>query len=266
MTVNSYLDNIARNSIIRDTEKESISRSIRTLKNRLNSYFGNDLSDTMIFGSYSRNTILPRTMDNESDIDYMIVFKDSTFQPQTYLNKLRRFVEFYYSSSDIKQSNPTIILSLNHINFELVPAINNLFTGLKIPAKVSDYNNWIDTDPISFNTKLTTANQYNNNLIKPLVRLIKYWNVCNGKPFESYDIEQKIILNNSSPRNILLIGKSLRELFYEAILNLEVSWLEAQWKKEKVERAKKLINEIKLYDSLQSSLAISSLKRLLPEI
>jgi hypothetical protein len=132
-------------------------------------------------------------MDQRSDIDYLVVFAESTNQPQTYLNRLRRFVEVYYGRSEIAQSNPTIVLSLRYINFELVPAINHWFSGLQIPAKAADYQNWIDTDPTGFNRELTRANQNNKNLIKPVVRLIKYWNACNRYPFESYELEQKVV-------------------------------------------------------------------------
>src|SRR5690606_40140815 len=58
----------------------------------------------------SRGTILPRSMDEQSDIDYMVVFSDGSATPQTYLNRLKTFVEKRYGSSEIYQSSPTIVL------------------------------------------------------------------------------------------------------------------------------------------------------------
>src|SRR5260370_9100413 len=43
------------------------------------------------FGSSTRGTILPRSMDEQSDIDYMVVFSDGSATPQTYLNRLKSF-------------------------------------------------------------------------------------------------------------------------------------------------------------------------------
>lgn len=265
MTINSYLNQLATKAIIRDNEKQSIERSVKNIISKLRQYFGSDISQVTIFGSYSRNTILPRTMDYNSDVDIMIKFNDATYQPQTYLNKLRKFASFYYSSSEINQSNPTIVLSLNHIKFELVPAIQHLLNGLQIPAKASDYQNWISTNPNEFNGKLTTANQNNQNLIKPLVRLLKYWNAKNNYPFASYELEQKIVELNSSYFNSLLI-KDIKSLFFDTLSKLSSVYYSTQWQKDKFERASKLIDEIKLYEALrQESLAISSLKKLLPE-
>jgi len=60
----------------------------------------------------------------------MVIFNiyDGQGKPQTYLDRLRELAEVKYSTSEISQSNPTIVLALNHIKFELVPAVNGLVT------------------------------------------------------------------------------------------------------------------------------------------
>ncbi len=239
---------MANGAIIRDAEKQSIQRSISTLQSRLNTYFSGELGNHLLFGSYTRGTILPRSMDQRSDIDYMVVFNDSNYQPQTYLNKLNRFVNYYYSSSEISQSNPTIVLSLNHIKFELVPGVSTWLSGLKIPAKASDFNNWIETDPNDFNQTLVNANQANNNMIKPMVRLAKYWNAKNNYVFESYELE-KILTERSYWHIGGLLGGSgqLKDYFLDAMESLEVSWGTAQYKRDAVNRVHQLVREAKYY-------------------
>lgn len=73
MSCNSYLVSIARSLVLSDQEKESIARSITTLQSRLNSWFGNAVTEHFQFGSSVRETILPRKVDSNSDIDYMVV-------------------------------------------------------------------------------------------------------------------------------------------------------------------------------------------------
>ncbi len=72
-------------------------------------------------------------MDAHSDIDYMVVFEKGGYNPQTYLDGLRRFVEQRYQNSEIYQSSPTVVLELNHIRFDLVPAIRQWGTTYNIP-------------------------------------------------------------------------------------------------------------------------------------
>lgn len=266
MSVNSYLRGLADAAVIRHGEKDSISRSISTLQARLKYYFGSQLTEHMIFGSYTRGTILPRTMDGNSDIDYMIVFSDSSYKPQTYLNRLRAFVETYYSRSEITQSNPTIVLTLNHIKFELVPAINGLWSGLQIPAKRADLNDWIDTAPNDINQSLIQTNQLNNNLIKPMIRLVKYWNASNSYPFASFELEKELAERSYVLVSLMTSGQ-LKDYFFDAIDSLSLGWGAAQHKQNALSRAKRIVHEVKsnLENGWEYS-AESEIKKLLPEL
>lgn len=238
MSVNSYLTGLANSAIVRDNEKVSISTSINNLQTNL-SYSNSMFSSHFIFGSYSRGTILPRGIDENSDIDYMIEFKELGHKPQTYLNWLKtNIAEKYYSRSEIYQSHPTIVLELNHIKFELVPAIKNSWGQLQIPAKATDYNDWIETDPTGFNIILTGANQRHNNFVKPLVRLVKRWNVHAGYPFESFDLEKRVV-DSAFYGNTLL-----RDYFYDFANSLTVNYTMAQWKNDKIKRLQKIVYDV----------------------
>lgn len=266
MSVSSYLTGLAGAAIIRDQEKAGIQRSINTLQTRLDSYFGKDISDSFIFGSYSRGTILPRYMDGRSDVDYMVVFTDSNYRPQTYLDRLKKFVDFYYSSSEIAQSNPTIVLSLNHIRFELVPATQTWLYGLQIPAPASDYRDWIQTSPTDFNQKLVQANQSHGNLIKPLVRLMKYWNAQADYPFESYNLEQDIVGHGWGYFG-LLSTPNLADYFFDFVGGMETSIFAPQWKREAVERAKNIVSLAKVMERSGSiGAAEARIRKLLPPV
>jgi predicted nucleotidyltransferase len=265
MTVQSHLKEIADSSVMKTSEKDSIKRSIDTLKSRLNSHFDDELSEQMLFGSYTRNTILPRKFDDLSDVDYMIVFKDGSSKPQTYLDRLRRFVEKYYYSSEIKQSNPTIQLELNHIRFELVPAKKYWWdSDYQIPAKASDYQDWQATDPNGFNDRLVNANQSNKSLIKPLVRVLKYWNVNNSRPFDSYELEQAVV---DVAEGIIFTSsyQNLRDHLYNFSENYSTPWSWASWRKDKVQRLKDACAKAKeLEEDGYPATAESEIKKVIP--
>ena len=249
MTINSYLTVLSKTAIVRDQEKASIQLSINTLKKRLTGYFGAQISDSYVFGSYSRGTILPRNMDLNSDVDYMVVFTDRSFRPQTYLDKLGRFVEQCYSSSEIYQSNPTIVLSMNHIKFEIVPAIHVPFYGLQIPAKASSHQNWLGTNPVGFNGDLVKANKSHNSLIKPLIRITKYWNAQNGYPFESFSLEQSIVEHGFWTR-WASGGGQLADYFFDFMEDLNVGFWPPKWKHEIITRAKQRLAAVKEFEKI----------------
>ena len=123
MSVNSYLFDLGSSLVLSDTEKDKIVTSINAIKANLDRYFGSSVVEKKVYGSYVRSTILPRKADENSDIDLMVVFNNSEgYKPQAFLNRLKNFAETYYSRSEIYQSNPTVVLELSHIKFELTPA------------------------------------------------------------------------------------------------------------------------------------------------
>lgn len=266
MTINGYLTGLANHAILRDQEKVSVQRSITALQSRLTHHFGNQISQHFVFGSYSRGTILPRSMDPQSDIDYMVVFADTGLQPQSYLDRLRRFAEIQYARSEVAQSHPTVVLELNHIRFELIPAVQNWFSGLQIPAKGSGYQSWQDTDPNGFNQTLSSANQANGSLIKPLVRVMKYWNATARYPFESYALERHIVAQGYGLSG-LLGSRQLAGYFFQAVESLEAGWSAPQWKQASVSRLKQLASLARSQErSGNSAQAETTIKRLLPAV
>lgn len=263
MSINSYLENLSSKLVIKDPEKDSIKLSIETIQKRISLFF-NDVEEHFCFGSYTRGTILPRSADSNSDIDYMIVFKNpNQYKPQTFLNHIRNFAQKYYSTSEIYQSHPTLVLELNHIKFELVPAckINSIFLNYyNIPAPSTFYEDWIGTNPNNFNDLLISANKRSDNKLKPLIRLIKYWNSLNGHIYSSYELEQHLI-KNCNP----YFNTSIKDYFYSAVANLPFPHDISDSNRSKIYSFKKSIAAIKLDDRLGWNPNIeNSIKAILP--
>lgn len=261
MSVQSHLDARASSAVLSDEEKKSIDTSIETLQARLSSHFGGGLRTHFRFGSSTRGTILPRVMDVNSDIDYMVVFKDEEAKPQTYVSRLRRFAQKYYHSSEIAQSYPTVVLKLNHIKFDLVPAIKSYLENkeYRIPAPASSYEDWMWTAPNAFNATLISANVACNYKLKPTIRLLKYWNALSGYVFESYGFEKW------TAERYFWLCSTVRDCFFQCVEKLSLDWGAAQWRKDKVERAKRIVEKTKEYED--SGLPVSAeaeIKKLVP--
>lgn len=240
MSVLSHLENTASALVLSSSERDSISRSITTLQKRLGLHFeGGAVVEHLRFGSSTRETILPRRADERSDIDYMIVFNNANnLKPQTFINRLKKFAESYYPTSEIYQSHPTVVLNLNHIKFELVPSYRNWWNTLYIPAPASGFSEWISTDPNGFNQELQQKNKSNGYQIKPLIRLLKYWNAENGYVYNSYDLEQKIVGQG------FWGCTNLKDYLFSVVDNLS-TWQLPQYKIDKVNRAKAIVNEVR---------------------
>lgn len=197
-TINSYLSTMQTNLYVNGKERECIKKSIDAIYDRLGWYFGNGKNNPHkiikkeIFGSYSRDTLLSRKYDNNSDIDLMIIFEDAKdYNPQTCLNWLKNFAEYWYPNSLVKQSLPTVVIELQNIKFELVPAYVNNYDMIYI---AKDGASWKYTDPKDLNQKMTDLNIMTNYEFKRMIRLIKYWNIQkNYGRYKSYSLEKYLM-------------------------------------------------------------------------
>lgn len=236
MSVLSHLTNLSNTIKIQDSERLSIDRSISILSTKVGIHLYN-VNRKFVFGSYDRKTILKRYYDSNSDVDFMIVFSDANlYTPQTMMNRIKTFVQNQYSRSEIYQSSPTIVLELNHIKFELVPAYESYGT-LYIPALASSYTRWISTNPNQIKNNLNNCNQANNYQIRKVVRLLKYWNVKNNKVYSSFELESNIIGTS------FWFCNNLKENLFKAINNLPTYNL-PDYKLSKVNRLKSKIAEV----------------------
>ena len=255
MSVLTYLEKVASTLVLTGAENQSICRSLSTLETRLALFDEkSEIKTSYIFGSYDRNTILPRQYDYHSDVDYMIVFKDAfKVNPESRLRWLQKFANTKYSTSEVHRDYPTIALELNHIRFELVPAVEmGSSINLQIPAPKSQYLSWIYTNPSQLALQSLDANRRISYKFKPLVRILKLWNVRNGRPFSSYELEQQLA------QLIFYSGNNLEDYLYYA-----VNWLTAPFmsetNKKKVERLKQQIQTAQTYKKIGSEAAAENI-------
>jgi hypothetical protein len=245
-SINNYLRDLSYKYYLKasSSETKKIELSLNGnygIKQKLRNYFGNSIREIKEFGSYSRDTILPRKYDAQSDVDIMILFDHQKlkYTPETYRNQIQRFAESNYPKSEVYKSFPTVVLELEHIKFDLIPAIEEIFIfkSIKIP---DNNNNWMTTDPDGFNAELTQANTKYNSIVKPIIRLLKGWNAKNGYPFESFLFEKKIASLN-------FWSDDYQKGFFYAIDNMSTSDLNTVNGKQKIESIKNNLSWVKDY-------------------
>lgn len=242
MSVLTYLSGISSSLIFHD-DNNSVDRSLNCIKSRLRTApFANDIISIDEFGSYTRDTMLPRSVDGNADIDIMVVFRNELgLKPQTLLTKIKTHVLDKYKRSEVYQDFPTIVLDLNLIKYEIVPAIKNYWRQLQIPSK-EGYNDWIATNPANTKRIVDYAKSCYPGKILPLIRLMKAWNVKNGKPFDTYALEEQISQMN------YYYCSNLKDCFYTCVDNLWLPMFPA-YKNSKLQRLKQIVANTKQYEA-----------------
>ena len=210
ISIDSYLRTLSYEKYYLRRNSEEITRidnSIKALFTNLSTEFKYKIRSKNIFGSYDRDTILPRSIDPMSDVDIMVIFNHTDFErtPETYRNWLKEFAEKYYKNkygSSVEKTFPTITLKLENISYDLVPAKQvDTFWSSKIYIP-DEGNDWVETDPKDVKDKLTDANTRYNSIVKPIIRIFKAWNAKASYPIDSYELENLIAGMNFSNDNI----------------------------------------------------------------
>ncbi len=198
ISINNRVITFAQQELVlgyNSTERDRIYNSFAQLQKVLKDKLYNEVKEILPFGSYTRNTILPRRYDSSSDVDLLVVF--STYAgnktPGTYRKNILDALSSSYPLSDVKKDFPTIKLELNHIMFDFVPSYTDQFLG-KNYYSPSANDSWRTTVPNDINNELSQKNQsYGNNIVRNVIRLCKHWNAGANYALESYSMEKQIV-------------------------------------------------------------------------
>ncbi len=246
ISIDNYLRTLSSSYYLKNDSKEveKIEKSIAALFLNLSKELGAKIKRQFVFGSYDRDTILPRAIDEHSDVDVMVVFNHTDYErtPETYRSWLKDFAEKYYKDrydSQVLKTFPTVTVRLNHINYDLVPAkeITDTFlsNGLYIP---DTDGGWQKTDPNDVKTALTNANTRYNGIVRPIIRLMKAWNCFNSYPYESFVFEKHLTGLN-------FYGDNYQSGFFYSVNSLSSSYSDPQYKKDKITALQNNIKKVK---------------------
>ncbi len=199
ISINNKLITFAQQELVlgyTSTERERITGSLTQLQKVLNDKLYNEAKEVKVFGSYTRNTILPRSYDSNSDVDLLVIFNTTNGKktPGTYRRNIVDALAKSYPLSVVKKDFPTVKLELNHIMFDVVPCYVEEFWNSKTFYIPNANDSWRTTVPNDLNDELSRKNQaYGNNIVRNVIRLCKHWNSGAGRVFDSYEMEKWII-------------------------------------------------------------------------
>ncbi|MCF8265329.1 MAG: nucleotidyltransferase domain-containing protein [Ignavibacteriales bacterium] len=238
-SIDTYLRDLSYSFYLKkdSTEISKINTSKTNLLANLDKELGILIKRRFVFGSYDRDTILPRSIDSKSDIDIMVVFNHTDYErtPETYRAWLINFGDKYYKNrygSEVVRSFPTVTIRLGNIHFDLVPAKEE-----SIYPYIPGAYGWQSTDPNDVKTKLTEANTKYNQVVRPIIRLLKAWNCTHGYPFDSYQLELEITQMNFH-------GDNVQSGFFWAVRHLSTSWSDPQTKTDKINSLRYNIDKV----------------------
>ena len=183
------------------TQKDGAKRSHNYLREILaTGQMAKRIVDSYLSGSYPRDTAI-RPLD---DVDVIFVMAPDQWpksqfgflfgeepEPEEVLKAFLNAIRYRYDGSSLRLQNRSVRLILNHLNIDVVPAIDRTKSDGSILIPDREKGDWIPTAPKRHSEIASTINQQKEGRFKPLVKLLKYWN-CNlpsTAKFKSFAVE-----------------------------------------------------------------------------
>ena len=200
MTIKEYFDNLLDSISLKfgDEECDFIQKKQNALREKMREVL--PLEDDFLTGSYKRRTILkPKNKDDKIDVDVFVAFNNEEYG-ETALADLREMVVEALHS--IKEQNPALGITFiddqqrrsvgvqfgRNFQIDIVPAVQ---IEKDVLYKIFDRrtHDAIKSNPKLHGSMLTKANEKNNNLLVPLVRVLKAWKRVKCDYVKSFHIE-----------------------------------------------------------------------------
>ncbi len=163
-------------------------------KSGLTTYFANnfEMHDSLFaVGSYDRNTMC----SSERDIDFMAIFNAygqggywGRFKGDSrkFLYWVRDDLNDRYAVTKVSSRRICVKLDFTQIVTDVTPGFGRQNGGYLIP---NGSGGWMSTNPPFHSQFMSGADHAHSNQLKPIVRLIKWWNIANGRLLQSLHTE-----------------------------------------------------------------------------
>lgn len=154
-------------------------------------------------GSYKRETAIARIDD--VDIVFIIdpgawpgdFFGLSDFpQPNKVLETFARAIRLRYPQSSVFTQRRSVRLQLYHLDIDVVPAVEDIGDPEIIYIPDVQEGSWISTSPKKHSAQATRVNQARDGRLKPLIKLLKFWNsrLPSTARFKSFALESIAVI------------------------------------------------------------------------
>jgi len=172
-------------------------RIAQTRIGTLGTFFQNNFEmNAAVFpiGSYARRTICA----SERDIDLMATFNPfgSEGYWERYKDDSRAFLYWVrsnlndrYATTNVSSRQVAVKLDFTSIVAEVVPCFPRKGGGYLMP---NGKGKWMATNPPFHAQLIADADKAKGNKLKPLIRLIKFWNIANGHHLSSFHVEMLV--------------------------------------------------------------------------
>lgn len=189
-TISGAFNELKSNLEITDLQESTVSTRQQNVRAAVEKDF--TLAESFLIGSYKRHTMIAPL--KEADIDVFVVLDDDPHwddyhqAPNQLLQDLKTTLKKTYPDTpSIKPDGPAVTITFTDFKVDVVPAFIHDHGGYLIPDQSN--SQWMRTDPKVHTDYISQANDYNDDDLVPLIKMIKQWNRHHDHKFRAFYLE-----------------------------------------------------------------------------
>jgi hypothetical protein len=199
----------------------------------------NRVVKSYLSGSYARDTAI-YPLD---DVDIIFVINPTYWNvsplavinplfyppPERVLDSFANAIRYRYPVSSVYGQRRSVCLVMNHLNIDVVPAIQDANNAKWIRIPDRNAAQWIVSSPLLHTENATRVNQSRERRFKPLVKLLKYWNynLPQTAQFKSFAIETLAV--TLFDKTVLPTLQEGLRLFFDFVVGAAGNRAESRW-------------------------------------
>lgn len=189
-SLQQYTKELAYSIVPQPLERATVENFLSEVEEKISDFFKFDIERTIPFGEFARETSLRHTIDKDSNVTLMLLFQNDIYIENFFAlkNKLIEFVISLFPQPE--EISKQLKIQMKYGFVQLVPAIVAEINSKSTLLVASASNeSWIESNPLLFDQNINKKNEETSFILKPVIRLLKYWNLTHGRYFSTETIE-----------------------------------------------------------------------------
>lgn len=147
-----------------------------------------DALGTVLPGAFARNTMIQPLQGNA--IELFVLLRPERGQmntPGELMHKFEALLVSHYPDAALCHKGAAVVVEFPEFSFHVVAGFSRQDRGYVVAD--GKHQQWLKTNPGIHYYALDADNHRHRGLLLPVIRIIKYWNQCNGVLFDDYYLE-----------------------------------------------------------------------------
>ncbi|MGF1454167.1 MAG: hypothetical protein ACFB6R_02185 [Alphaproteobacteria bacterium] len=183
--------------VLSEADSARLSKSIAVVRRLLKFALGSEIQGLRLIGSHVRHTRVAPHFDDQACVDGLVCFRSDRRPPDACVALIAHVMEAWLPSDFIDVYRDSVEIDMMGHRLRLIPGQQTRDGQLHVAGlsrnPEAGTRPWIPFDPDGTAAAVRDSDSRHSNLITPVIRILKTWNIHAGRPFTGFELEEAVL-------------------------------------------------------------------------